>query len=190
MRSTMTVADFEALYRADDDPWNYRTSAYERAKYDATLTACGHGPFRCALELGGSIGVFSELLAPRCDHLITIDAAPTAVAAARRRLAHEPRTTVVLGKIPDAIPCEPYDLVVASEILYYLSPADFAATLAQLERTMVCGSRLVAVHWRSDGPERPRDAAHTHAVLRSLPWLEPGHRNDHREYLLDVLRRR
>ena len=71
------TAEFEALYRADPDPWGYTHSAYERDKYAATLEACGPGPFAHALELGGSIGVFSALLAPRCRALTTIDAAPT-----------------------------------------------------------------------------------------------------------------
>ena len=65
--SFMTAADFEARYRADPDPWGYLASEYERKKYAATLAACGPGPFACALELGGSIGVFSAMLAPRCD---------------------------------------------------------------------------------------------------------------------------
>ena len=75
----MTAADFEARYRTQGDPWSYTSSAYEQRKYAATLAACGPGPFGRALELGGSIGVFSAQLAPRCHHLTTIDAAPTAV---------------------------------------------------------------------------------------------------------------
>jgi hypothetical protein len=82
----MSLADFEARYQVDPDPWRYASSEYERAKYEATLAACGDGPFAEALELGASIGVFTELLAPRCERLTTIDGAPTAVAAARRRL--------------------------------------------------------------------------------------------------------
>src|SRR5579859_4769288 len=62
----MSAAQFEARYRADPDPWGYTSSPYEREKYRATLSACGGGPFEHGLELGGSIGVFSELLAPRC----------------------------------------------------------------------------------------------------------------------------
>ncbi len=91
----MSPADFEARYRANPDPWRYMTSDYERRKYEATLTACGGGPFADALELGGSIGVFSSLLAPRCDRLTTIDAAPTAVASARRRLAGASHVDVI-----------------------------------------------------------------------------------------------
>ena len=59
----MTLADFEARYAAQGDPWGYTESEYEQRKYAATLAACGPGPFACALELGGSIGVFSAQLA-------------------------------------------------------------------------------------------------------------------------------
>ena len=46
----MDPADFEARYRADIDPWGYRTSPYEHAKYERTLAACGPGPFSAALD--------------------------------------------------------------------------------------------------------------------------------------------
>lgn len=186
----LSTADFEARYRADPDPWSYTTSPYERAKYAATLAACGDGPFAAAIELGASIGVFSALLAPRCEALVTIDAAPTAVAAARARLRDAPQVDVRLGAIPADIPRRDYDLVVSSEILYYLQPDPLAQTLEVLRRCTAPGARWVAVHWRPPGPERPHDAAGVHARLRSQPWLtvlSSGHTDD---YLLDVLQRR
>src|SRR6202012_5397737 len=106
--------------------WDYTTSKYERRKYEATLAACGAGPFAHALELGASIGVFSSLLAPRCECLTTIDASATAVDAARSRLAGIPNVDVILGAIPDAIPIRRFDLVIASEILYYLTAPELA----------------------------------------------------------------
>lgn len=186
----MSLAEFEARYRADPDPWGYTTSDYERRKYAATLAACGDGPFAHALELGGSIGVFSELLAPRCHRLTTIDAAPTAVAAARARLARTPRVHVILGAIPDALPDERVDLVVASEILYYLTASELARTLERLESCTLPGARLVAVHWRPAGAERPLDAERVHGTLRDEPWLEPVSSAATTDYLLDVLVRR
>ena len=182
--------DFEARYRAEADPWGYLTSDYERAKYAATLTACGTGPFERALELGGSIGVFSSLLAPRCRRLETLDAAPTAVTAARLRLAPHAQVSARLGTIPDDVPAGPYDLVVASEILYYLDGEQFERTLERLAGVLAPGGRLVAVHWRPNGAERPLSAAHLHRVLRSRDWLVPVARSRSPEYLLDVLERR
>jgi SAM-dependent methyltransferase len=187
--SFMTASDFEARYRADPDPWGYLASEYELRKYAATLEACGPGPFACALELGGSIGVFSAMLAPRCDRLVTVDVSPTAVASARGRLAGHPAVDPIVGAIPAAVPRLPFDLVVASEILYYLSDEELAGTLSLLHRCMVAGARLVAVHWRPPGPERPRDAAQAHAALAEAPWLAQVHRGGTDDYLLEVYRR-
>lgn len=188
--SRMSLADFEARYRTDSDPWGYETSDYEREKYAATLAACGDGPFADALELGASIGVFSALLAPRCERLTAIDAAPTAVTAARERLATASHVCVMLGRIPEAIPARRFDLVIASEILYYLSAAELDATLARLESCMAPRARLVAVHWRPPGPERPLDAAYVHRVLHEQAWLTPLASGGTDDYALDVMESR
>ncbi|MDQ6745711.1 MAG: nodulation S family protein [Actinomycetota bacterium] len=186
----MTTADFESRYQADPDPWGYASSDYERAKYAATLAACGPGPFAAALELGGSIGIFTAALAPRCQTLTTIDAAPSAVQLARRRLAGQDRVQVILGTIPADIPPASYDLVVASEILYYLPPPDLEATVATIVAVLAPGARLVTVHWRPAGAERPFTAEAVHARLRREPCLRPTREDHSADYLLDVLERR
>jgi trans-aconitate methyltransferase len=185
----MSRADFEARYRADPDPWGYLSSGYERDKYAATLAACGAGPFTRGLELGASIGVFSAQLAPRCERLITIDGAPSAVAAARAALG-DADVEVILGEIPSAIPDGPYDLVVASEILYYLSAAELHGTFTRLAQTVAPGARVVAVHWRPPGPERPFDARQVHERLAAEPWLTQVHSGHTDDYLLNVLEAR
>ena len=186
----MTPADFEARYRGDADPWAYLSSAYERDKYAATLQACGCGPFAAALELGGSIGVFSTLLAPRCRSLVTIDASETAVTAARRRLSGQQAVTTIVGMIPRDVPRRDYDLVVASEILYYLTAPQLADTLDVVHACTRPGARLVAVHWRPAGADRPLTAAAVRDELRRRPWLASVAAAGTGDYLLDVLERR
>ncbi len=188
--SWMTAEDFEARYRSDPDPWGYTHSDYERQKYVATLAACGPGPFERALELGSSIGVLSALLAPRCRALVSIDGSATAVVQARLRLAEHPQVELVCGRIPNAIPAGDYDLVLASEILYYLTTDELGETLSVLSARMQPDAHLVAVHWRPAGSERPFDADTVHAMLRARPELEPVHSGQHPDYRLDVLRRR
>jgi SAM-dependent methyltransferase len=187
--SHMTIDDFEARYRDDPDPWSYESSDYERGKYAATLEACGSEAAASALELGASIGIFTELLAPHCRSLTTLDAAATAVGIARRRLAAHPHVTVLLGRIPDAIPPAAYDLVIASEILYYLTPQVLDRTLERLSSCLVTGGRLVAVHWRPPGPERPFSADEVHARLHEQLWLQSVRSDSTPDYLLDVLER-
>lgn len=190
MNHHMKADDFEQRYQDDDDPWGYEDSPYEQAKYEATLAACGPGPFDSALELGGSIGVFTERLAPRCEALTTIDVSRTAAAMARRRVGELPGVNVLRGSIPDDIPDQDYDLVVASEILYYLEEDDFERTLAVIRARLVPGGRLVAVHWRPASPERPFTGGQVHARLRDDPWLTSVGGEQAPGYLLDVLERR
>ena len=144
-----------AALPAGGDPWGYRSSDYEHAKYDATLDACGAGRSASALELGGSIGVFSARLAPRAvDALTTIDCSPTAVGAARPRARRLPSARALVGEIPAAIRTGSHDLVVASEILYYLDDDALTATLERLER----GARRLGGSSRCTG-DRPDPSA-------------------------------
>lgn len=182
--------NFEALYRSDPDPWQYETSSYERDKYAATLEACGAGPHRRALELGGSIGVFTALLAPSCIHLVSIDGSETAVGHARHRLSDLPCVDLRVGDIPEAMEhLGTFDLIVASEVLYYLDGKALNGTLAQIEASLRPGGRLVAVHWAKHGPERPFTAEEVHDRLRACRGLTAHHDDHSPSYLLDVFTR-
>ncbi len=86
------------------------SSAYEQAKYDATIAALGDRTYPFGLELGASIGVLSERLARRCGRLITLEPSPTAVARARERLAGVPNVDVRLGSVPEDLPEGRFDL--------------------------------------------------------------------------------
>jgi SAM-dependent methyltransferase len=186
----MSAADFEARYRADSDPWRYQTSGYERDKYRATLAACGPGPFGSAVELGGSIGVFSALLAPRCGSLLTLDFSPTAVGLARARLASQTNVQALVGRIPDDLPSGRFDLVVASEVLYYLTGDELEATVDWVGSALRPGGRLVCAHLRRPGPERPLTAEQVRGAVGGAPtliWMTSAPTDD---YLLDSFQRR
>lgn len=181
------AGDFESRYAADPDPWNYRASRYEQDKYRATLAACGPGPFSRALELGGSIGVFSALLAPRCRRLITVDASATAVRSARTELTGQPQADARVGVLPADLPGGPFDLIVASEVLYYLSPAGLRELLDGMQCALSPGGCIVAVHWRPRTPERELDADDVHEALAARPWLDSAMRIRTPDYLLERL---
>ena len=87
---TTTASErFERLYRDSSDPWGYLTSTYEQEKYHATLAALPPGRHGLCLEVGCSIGVFTGLLAARCEHVVAMDFSLAALELARRHL--EPR---------------------------------------------------------------------------------------------------
>jgi protein-L-isoaspartate O-methyltransferase len=164
---------FEARYRADPDPWHTLTDPYESHKRAQTLAACGPGPFASAVDLGAGTGVLAAELAPRCKRLLALDGAPTAVAEAQRRLAPFPHAEARTAMLPDGLPRDrPLDLVVASEILYYLDDAAFHTTLAWLSHVLAPGGRCVAVHWTGRARDLRRSADAVGAALAATPRLE------------------
>jgi trans-aconitate methyltransferase len=185
------VSAFEERYAADPDPWRTLSDPYELDKARRTLDACGPGPFAAACELGAGIGALTVRLAPRCRTLVTLDDAPTAVAAARRRLAAFPYTEARVARVPDDLPSALFDLVVASEILYYLEDGALLTTVAWAETALVPGGRLVAVHWTGSAPDLRRDAGEVAQELRASRRLRPvpGAGGTFPGFRLDVLER-
>ena len=81
----MTSTDrsyFDRVYHEDRDPWGFETSAYERRKYALTVASLPKASYGSAFEPGCSIGVLTEMLAPRCEHLLATDFILSAVSVA------------------------------------------------------------------------------------------------------------
>lgn len=176
---------FDELYARDEDPWGFASSGYEREKYRDTLAALGDRRWPRALEIGCSIGVFTGLLAARCDELVGVDVSERALALARERLAGTANVTLSLASFPEQAPAGPWDLVVCSEVLYYLDAHGFASALARLEAALEEGSCVLAVHWRPPTDSYPLrgDEVHDRLTERWRRW----HRFDGRQplYRLD-----
>ncbi len=183
------VEEFERQYQERGDPWNFETSAYEQAKYDRTLDALGDRTYPFGLELGASIGVLTERLAPRCGRLITLEPAPTAVEQARHRLETVPNVDVRLGSAPEDLPDWSFDLVVGSEVLYYFSHDELERVLDALEQRMPRASTLLAVHWRGRGTHQ-LTGDEVHDVLRRRSELVRVHGEVYERYRLDRFERR
>jgi SAM-dependent methyltransferase len=158
----MGAAYFEALYAADDDPWDFATSRYERAKYDHTVAALGGRRFARGLEVGCSIGVLTARLAGCCERLLAVDLSSRAVARARERLAGVPGVTVERRCLPEEMPGGAFDLIVASEVLYYWDAGLLARGWRALRDALAPGGSLLAVHWRGPVRHYPQggDAVH------------------------------
>ena len=104
---------------AKHDPWNY-TSEYEQQKYRHTLELLPSRRIDRAVELGCAEGVFTELLAPRVESLVAADISAVALERARARCAAHGHVTFAQHDLSAGMPGCDYDLVVCSEILYYL----------------------------------------------------------------------
>lgn len=102
--------------------------------------------YRRVFEPGCSIGVLSESLAQRCDALVATDCAPTAVEQARVRLGGHSHVEVGRMQVPHEWPDGPFDLVVLSELLYYLDGHRREALIARTMGSLSDDGHIVTVH--------------------------------------------
>jgi SAM-dependent methyltransferase len=189
--ASLPDAYFESMYRRDGDPWRFASSDYERDKYAATLAAIGDGKIGAAFEVGCSIGVFTHALAERCAHVLAVDVSDTALAAARARCADWTNVDISRLRIPGEWPgSERFDLIVLSEVLYFLSPADVDATARQARAALQPRGKIVLVNWTgaTDYPQSGDAAAERFIAGCELTMKVSLHQR-RPAYRLDVLKR-
>jgi SAM-dependent methyltransferase len=182
-------AYFDAIYARDPDPWDFAGSDYEHAKYRATVDALGQERARDAVEIGCSIGILTTMLAPRCDRLLAVDVSQAALDQARRRVAGLPNVTVQRCRFPrDAMPGI-FDLLVLSEVAYYLDTEDLGRASARIRDGLAPGGRVLLVHWlgETDYPKTGDGAVDELRLL--VPFLTVERTERCSEYRLDVWRR-
>lgn len=131
----------------------------------AILEAVGPGPFRAVLDLGTGTGRMLELLAPRADRAVGIDASHAMLNVARTRMERSGLRNVQLRKGDlYALPVERdgYDLVVVHQVLHYLD--DPARALREAARVLRPGGRVLVVDFAPHEDETLR----THHAHRRL----------------------
>jgi SAM-dependent methyltransferase len=180
------AAYFERLYATDPDPWRFKTSAYEAAKYAATVAAVADRRYAAALEVGCSIGELSARIAPLCDAFLGLDITEVPLTEARSRCAGLGQARFACVAVPGAWPEGRFDLVLLSEVLYFLSAADIRATAERVRACLSPGGRVLLVNWIGE-PEEPQpgdSAAETFIAAMDWPVMRAERAA---QYRLDLL---
>jgi SAM-dependent methyltransferase len=146
-RQTLEPAYFDALYASDPDPWNFAASPYEQDKYALTIKALPRPRYQSALEVGCSIGVLTRLLASHCDAVLAIDTAGTPLTDARRRCGDLPGVRFEQMFVPRQWPNGKFDLILLSEVVYYLSREDVGRLATRAGRSLALRGCVILVHW-------------------------------------------
>jgi SAM-dependent methyltransferase len=168
---TVSASYFDGMYASSPDPWGFTSRWYEARKYAITMAMLPKERYRDVFEPGCSIGVLSDLLAPRCERLLCCDIAPAAVKAAAQRTAARPNVVVQQRALPRDWPAGQFDLIILSEILYYFAGHDLGHVLDLAVAALRPGATLLAVHWRHPVAEHPRSGDNVHAALTARPEL-------------------
>lgn len=139
---------FEYRYRLQADPWGYEISPYEQLKYRQTLEILPPKRFERVLEVGCSIGVFTEQLVQSgvAREITGVDVAETALKRARQRLARFNGVKLLLLDITRQELEDSFDLIICAEILYYLGMKNILLVRDKLIGALREGGHLVLVN--------------------------------------------
>ena len=123
--------------------------------------------------------MLTERLATRVDDLLAIDVAAAALDRARAR--DLPDVAFELREVPEEFPDGAYDLIVVSEVLYYLDTPAFDATCDAIERTLrrhpagraLAPERAALPAHRRRGPRTPDREVRPADVQPPPPEVQP-----------------
>lgn len=165
-RVAARTARFDEMYDADaEDPWGFSGSFYEERRRALVLAVLGCRRHGRALEVGCADGRLTEALLDRCDDVVALDPSRRAVGVARRRA---PGATVLVGEAPGDLPPGPFDLVLVSEVGYFLTPLELLATLRRCAAALAPGGELVLCHWQHPTRDVPLDGVLVHEQAAAL----------------------
>jgi SAM-dependent methyltransferase len=190
MTYSRSPAHFQRIYDADPDPWGFGSSAYEQEKYRRTVQALGDRRFAAGLEVGCSIGYLTRMLAPRCGELLGVDLIEQPLQAARMRCADQPWVRFQRMQVPGEWPDQRSDLIVLSEVLYFLAPADIDRCAERVVASVLPKAAVILVNWlgQSDDPVGGDEAA-TRFIASVAGSLRVVHQDRRPGYRLDLLGR-
>lgn len=180
---------FETRYRAEGDPWKLEDRWYERRKRALTVAGLSRERYRRAFEPGCALGLLTALLAQRCDRLLAVDASATAINSAQRRTAELAHVELAIMGVPDDWPPGHFDLVVLSEMGYYLDRATMERLRDRALASLTDDGELLAVHYRPAVPEHILDGNTVHEILHAAPGLRPVLHHVEDEFVIDSFRR-
>lgn len=163
--------DFDAVYRADDDPFDVGSSWYEQRKIDVLLASLAQQRYHRVWDTACGTGHLTSSLADRCEQLVASDLSPRAVELTATLLAEHPAegraaVTLQVHQLPESLDHSGFDLIVLSEVVYYLPTLD----LLRLPHTLLASaahdrSEIVMVNWRHHPHDAPRSGQQAAGLL-------------------------
>jgi len=156
---------FDELYARRDDPWRLEQRWYERRKRALTVAMLPTERVGSILEIGCSVGMLTADLAARTDRLVAVDVSPKAIAIARERLTGQGHVEFEVMQVPREWPEGLFDVVVISEVGYYLEEPELVALIDASASSLTPTGVIVACHWRHPVTDYPLSGDRVHDVI-------------------------
>jgi SAM-dependent methyltransferase len=145
----MSAVVFDRLYQSDPDPWAVDSRWYEERKRWLILAALGRRRYLRGYEAGCGNGHLAMPLAARCETFVASDASEEALSLARERAGLDMDIEFRQLALPDQWPVGRFDLIVLSEVLYFLDAASVDAAARHVRSHLTSDGEVIACNWRA-----------------------------------------
>ncbi|MCS5722299.1 bifunctional PIG-L family deacetylase/class I SAM-dependent methyltransferase [Herbiconiux sp. CPCC 203407] len=202
---------FDRLHAAADDPWGFESRWYEERKRALLVAALPARRYGTVLEVGCSTGVLSAVLLGRTtDRFVGVDVSEVALERARTHAAaagfaevsaaapatgagatptSTPSAEFRRLQVPAEWPEGRFDLVVVSEVGYYLDAPDLAGLIDRILDTLTESGAVAVCHWRHPVTGRATSGDDVHAAFASRSGLDRLAHHLEEDFVLDVFTR-
>jgi SAM-dependent methyltransferase len=194
-------AGFDRAFDSEEDPYGFLLS-YGRARHSRICemldSVRGARKFTRALEVGCAEGLFLPLLAQRCDSILATDVSVIALRRARERCRGLSQIEFALWNVRRDPMTIKFDLIVAMDVLYYLTRRwDLRKAARLLMDALLPGGYLLVENDKEHYPYEGRwwtdYLLHSARAIDSLfvsdPSLEVVLTEENERYICTVLRK-
>lgn len=177
---------FQRMYANDPDPYLVKTRWYEQRKRNLILTSLPHRMYFHAFEPGCGTGELSVHLAERCHRVLISDSNSDALATARHQTKALPNVLSELQSVPEQWPESIFDLIVLSEVTYFLDAEELQQLIIHCCNTLTRDGTLVVCNWKPDFAERRLDTATISTAFCTIKDLHCIARHEENDFLLEL----
>lgn len=146
----VTLDQLKCLYDSTDDPWCFRSSAYEKTRFRMTMASLEGKNYTQLLEIGCGNGELARHLFSSTQRYVGVDASSVALEAARCAV---PNAEFEERFLPCDLPDGQYELIVLSEVLYFLDRAGIESLAGQLRHRWPAAQLLCVNYLGPSGNE-------------------------------------
>jgi SAM-dependent methyltransferase len=143
-----TPAAADRDYKHKVDPWKYESNPQEKERHQLVLrmldSARGSRRFGAVFEVGCGEAAFTQQLASRCESLLAVDVAPTALQRARERCMGVDNIRFTIWDLRRENVPDSFDLIVVMDVLcYFVRPHDLRNAREKLVKALGPGGFLL-----------------------------------------------
>jgi SAM-dependent methyltransferase len=139
-----TRQHFETFYsRTTRDAWGYEQSTFCHRRFAILVEMLPQEPIGAALEVGCAEGHFTQMLSQHAKQVVACDISEVAIKRAEYNCAGLKNVSFVRVDVREGLPAGSFDLILCSDVLYYLSKKEAARVLESFARILRPGALLM-----------------------------------------------